>query len=1105
MRFTLIAVLFWLAAAVTAAPLDYAPALTRFRRLGTEQGLSQNSVRALAQDRAGFVWIGTQDGLNRFDGSEFRLYRHQDGKPDSLPGDLVQALVIDREGVLWIGTSGGLARYREDQDRFETVPIQGERGTQAEVRRLHVDASGRLWIASYSGLSYYDPLSGKRLAWRFAPGQTPPDIRFESLASDGEGRLWLGSLGGLVRLDPASGRVDRPYADVAAAAALASVRIDALATDARGTLWIGSVGEGLFRYDPIKADWRVYRHRADDPGTLDSDTLRSLLPDRSGRLWVGTREGLNLLAEPDAPTPHVLRFRHYRQDPRSLGSGRVMSLLQANDGSLLVGTNTGGLNILNPRGNRFTSFTPDSQATAAMRDPVIYSLLEAGGDALWLGGRKGLYRFEPGSGRLQDFPEVGELGVSALAADGDQLWLGVLKGAVVINTRTGHATAPKLPEKLASAQITRFWLEGDRLIAGTYDRGVFVLRRSDLALLAHYPITSWVSQLVPFDERTLLVLGSDGIHWLSRDGSQERHVHRASSEPGAPLPPGGITHFLRDADGRLWLASAGAGLLRMRLTDPNNPASASFEIVPEVLAHGIKLVQAIAQDSKGLLWLSTANGIVRFDPANGDITTFGAADGAFDSDYQSAAQVRLADGRLVFAATRGITVFNPTGIGASPATPAPFLTELRLWNRRVEPGSRNAGAPLTSALHRSERIAIPAAAAGMVGLRFASLELLAPERLRYRYRLEGFDPDWIETQAGERQAIYTNLAPGHYRFLVQAGEPGRLDGAATTSLFIDILPPWWKTLWAQALFVLAALALLYASYRWRIRSIESHRQRLQHKVDKRTAELSQAMQRAEQALTQLRETQHGLIEAEKLASLGSLVAGVAHEINTPLGVAVTAASLFGDRTAALQRQFDAGKLSADELADYLRTAREASAMVDRNLERTAQLVNSFKQVSVDHFSDERRRFVLSDWLRSLMHSLAPQWKRRPITFELEVEEGLNLDSYPGAITQVVSNLIQNALVHAYTEDEPGTLRLVARALGEDAVELSVSDSGRGITAEVLPHVFEPFYTTRRGRGGTGLGLHLVYNLVTGVLGGQIKVHSTPEGTRMVVTFPRVAK
>jgi signal transduction histidine kinase len=543
----------------------------------------------------------------------------------------------------------------------------------------------------------------------------------------------------------------------------------------------------------------------------------------------------------------------------------------------------------------------------------------------------------------------------------------------------------------------------------------------------------------------------------------------------------------------------------MELSDPRDPATARFVPAAPVLARGRVNVEAIAQDRAGALWLSTSHGIARFDPIAGEASLFGAADGAFDGDYQSAAVATLGDGRMVFAATRGFTVFDPARIAPAVPPPAPLLTELRLWNRRIDPRAADAGSPLAVPLHLAGRVAIPEADARMLGLRFSALELPAPERLQYAYRLEGFDPDWIVTPASERSATYTNLAPGSYRFLVRAAEAGGGATGATTALEIDILPPWWRTTWARTLFALAVLALLYAAYAWRVRAFQETRRVLRQKVADRTAELSQAKQRAEAALVELRDAQRGLIEVEKLASLGSLVSGVAHEINTPLGVAVTASSMLSDRTAQLQARFDSGALTAAELGQYLGVAREASVLVDRNLERAAQLVSSFKQVSIDHHSDERRRFALSDYLRTLLRSLEPSWRRRPITFELDVEEGLDLDSHPGALAQVVSNLIQNALVHAWPESEPGTMRLSARALGEDRVELVFEDDGRGIPADVLPHVFEPFYTTRRGRGGTGLGLHIAYNLVTARLGGQITIDSGPAGTRAVVRFPRVAK
>jgi ligand-binding sensor domain-containing protein/signal transduction histidine kinase len=1122
MRHGVIASVCWLAVALAAcacapvaraqsteAAIDtdaprHAPALTGFRRLGPAQGLSQASVRAMVQDRHGFLWFGTQDGLNRFDGNEFRVYRHRKDDAGSLPGDLIRALAIDRDGVLWIGGTGGLSRYLEARDRFEAVPIEGATGDpQPEVHALHVDATGALWVATYEGLSRVDPKTHRRTPWRF-DGDAPPDPRLESLASDTSGRLWLGTLGGVAVLDPGTGKLVRPLEGIAAAAPLHKVRIDALLADRDGVVWIGTVGEGLYRYDGESGDVRMFRHRDDDDGTLVSDIIRSLLHDRDGRLWVGTREGLNLATDPEADDVRFVRYTHYRHDPRSLGEGRVMSLMQAADGSVLAGTHTGGISIANPRGNRFASFTPDLEVTAGLRDPVIYSLLEAGPDAVWLGGRNGLYRFAPGSGRLEAFPATAKLGVSAMARDGDALWLGVLSGAVVLDVRDGSTHVPALPSALAGGQITRLWIEGDTIVAGTYDRGVFVLGKGDLAQRAHHPFASWVSDIHAFDDDTLLVSGSDGLRWLSRDGLREKFAHRSTGEPGA-LPAGGITHLFRALDGTLWLAAAGGGLLRMRLDNPADPSAATFEPVREVAALGLDIVQAIAQDSAGRLWLATSHGIARFDPVRGGLTLYGADDGAFDGDYQSAAVARLGDGRVVFAATQGFTIFDPEGIGATPPPPPPRLTELRLLNRRIESRASDAASPLAAPLHAVQSIAIPAADARMLSLRFSSMDLPAPGRLRYAYRLDGFDRDWIETSASERTATYTNLPPGNYRFEVKAAEPGQLEAAEATALAIEILPPWWEAAWARVLFAAAVLGVLYAVYAWRVRDIQAHRQRLRKQVADRTAELSEAKQRAEQAVVDLRDAQRGLIEVEKMASLGSLVSGVAHEINTPLGVAVTASSMLTDRTVRLQRKFTAGTLTAPELGEFLATAREASVMVDRNLERAAQLVASFKQVSIDHHSGERRRFALSDYLRTMLRSLEPGWKRRGIAFELDVEEGLDIDSHPGALAQVVTNLIQNALVHAYGEDGKGTLRLSARALGPDRVELVLADDGRGIPPEVLPHVFEPFYTTRRGRGGTGLGLHITYNLVTARLGGQIEVRSSATGTEVIVRFPRVAR
>jgi signal transduction histidine kinase len=281
--------------------------------------------------------------------------------------------------------------------------------------------------------------------------------------------------------------------------------------------------------------------------------------------------------------------------------------------------------------------------------------------------------------------------------------------------------------------------------------------------------------------------------------------------------------------------------------------------------------------------------------------------------------------------------------------------------------------------------------------------------------------------------------------------------------------------------------------------------RLEHKVAARTAELREAKEGAERALAQLQSTRKQLLEADKMASLGQLVAGVSHEVNTPLGIAVTASSHLTERSATLEKRLARGELSQSELASYLSETREAGAMIERNLERAAHLIRSFKQVSVDRTSDGRRRFDLATQIAELIESLRLSWKRRPVRLTIDCPTGILLDSFPGALGQVITNLIQNALLHGFAADQPGHIHIQAREVDTASVELVFEDDGAGLDAATLARIFDPFFTTKRNQGGTGLGLNIVYNLVAQKLGGEIDAWSEPgRGLRLTLRLPRKA-
>lgn len=285
--------------------------------------------------------------------------------------------------------------------------------------------------------------------------------------------------------------------------------------------------------------------------------------------------------------------------------------------------------------------------------------------------------------------------------------------------------------------------------------------------------------------------------------------------------------------------------------------------------------------------------------------------------------------------------------------------------------------------------------------------------------------------------------------------------------------------------------------------LHTHQNQLEHKVKKRTLELSVAKDEAEQSLKLLQETKENLVQAEKMAALGGLVAGIAHEINTPIGITVTSASFLKAETDNVFSLYQEGELSGDELEMYFETAKQSTELMSINCQRAADLIHSFKQIAVDQTSEQLREFNLKNYLDEILLSLRPALKKTRINVELECLSSLFVFGYPGAISQIVTNFVMNSLFHAYKPNQIGTIKLTVSLFSADKIEFRYSDDGKGIRPDIQHKIFDPFFTTQRGNGGSGLGLHVVYNLVHQVLKGALQINSIEgKGTTFIVNFPK---
>ncbi len=1053
----------------------------RFRRLEQDNGLSQGSVLALAQDRHGFVWMGTQDGLNRFDGFDFRVFRPDSQRPGSLSNNWVSALAVDNEGELWIGTEAGLNRLLPEQERFEVfrhTPEDPRSLAGDSVHALHVDARGRLWIGSDGGLSLRDPAGGFR---NYALPNGDGDQRVRALLSRGD-EVWVGTVHGLWRLDP-----ERAEFQPASAGPASGRPVHALALDAHGRLWVGGEGLPLSILEPDTGLW------SEAPQARSE--VRSLLVDRGGVLWAGDESGLQAYREDADGALSVVRYEHDRHQRYSVGRGRVMSLLHDRGGTLWVGTWEGGASRLSDYNNRFRSYDPDSPSTRALRSPGIAALF-AEGDGLWLGGADAVYYFAPGRSELREIaPSPGGF-VYSMDLQPEGLWLATREGLYIAG-RDGELRPAPLSPELTGVRSRRFLVDGERIWVAADTRGLFLYDRAAGAVVAEHPIASIVTFIEALDAERVLLGAHDGLYWFDRRSGRLLHRHPVMTPPGPGQLPAGPSALLQASNGRLWLATYGGGLLELLPASDGDPARAGLRpaLGGTALAEGS--LNALLEDTEGRLWMSINGAIALFDPARGELRRYDAADGVLGR-YWIGARARMSDGVMAFAGPDGLTLFNPADVEAAPSPPAPLLTAIELDNRPTTLAIDLPGSPLHAPLHLLDALELPPAQARTLSLRFSAPDYIAPEQLQFAYRLDGFDTDWIEAPRGRRIATYTNLPHGEYLFRVRVRNAEGAEAGVEARLPIEVTPFWWETSLARALFALLALGLVAALVGLRMRQLEGQRRRLQREVEARTADLTAALGK--------------LALSERLAAAGQLTAGLAHELNNPANYVQLASQNAGHGLADFHRfllQLGGEDLEPEVAAAIQRRVQSLQAdlgTVGEGSHRINHIVQALRVFS--RLDESERKVVPADEpLRAALQLMDARLRGGAVDVVEDIAPLPPLECQPARLSQAFLSLLENA-ARAIEEcrgqngpDWRGRIEVRARALPE-RFEFEVRDNGGGIRPEVLPHIFEPFFTTRPVGQGSGLGLSVAWGIAH-EHGGRIRVESEPDaGAVFVMELPR---
>lgn len=784
--------------------------------------LSGRTVTALLEDRDGTLWVGTrQGGLNRLDRATgtFSHYRHDPGDPRSLSFDTVSALYEDRDGVLWVGTGdpenaaggGGLNRLDDRQaGRFARfVHDPGDPASLAHdvVGEVREDEAGRLWIASpHGGLQLFHRDSGTFTRLRHDPDDpaSPPSDTVAAIHPARDGGFWLGTWdAGLVRFDPERRAV---ACRECLPAELGKLAVSALYEDSHGTLWIGVWGGPLVTFDPATGALGRYEHDPEDPASLgDAGGVATIFEDRTGIVWIGTyRGGLNKL------DPYAGKFHHIRHqpgEPYSLVHRKVNAIHRDRAGRLWVGTD-GGVDRFDPATENLVTYRHDPADPGSLSSDRVGALLEDREGAVWLGTwGGGLDRWDPASGVFSRFRYDPDDPAGSPASD----WI--------------HA--------LAQDPSGDLWVASNKGLSRR-DRatGAFTHYRHDPgdpgSLGNDYVFTLHV------DRQGTLWIGAEGAGLMRFDGSGRgsftRFVDRAHGLDT-------VLAIHEDSRGGLWVGTHTGGL-HLFDRDAASPCVAFTE--RDGLAHDT--VYAILEDAQGHLWLSTGAGVSRLDPATGKFRNYGTKDGLQSQLGRAAA--RTPGGELLFGGTDGINLFHPDHVADNPYPPPVVLTDFKVFNSSVEPGA-SAMLETNVGLAREVRVAHRQ---NVLTFEFAGLHFGHPESNRYRYRLDGFSHDWTEVDGRNREATFTNLDPGRYVFRVKAANADGVWGDEETSIVLHVEPPWWRTGWAWAGYGLALAGLVFAADRiQRARLVRREREEARRREAQLRAEAAELQARAAEA------------------------------------------------------------------------------------------------------------------------------------------------------------------------------------------------------------------------------------------------------------------
>jgi len=836
----------------------------KFEHISIEQGLTQSNVQCVFQDHEGFMWFGTYDGLNKYDGYKIIPYRNNADDTTSIADNYINTIYEDHEQVLWFGTrGGGLCMYDKRKDNFTTyngytgflrsllsnniksiledrynkiwigtaqglynfdrktgkfIPVNINfkgKNTNHNIIKILEDKSGMLWIVTDKGICKFRQVEKKVLKWYQMPEDKDSPELINTAMFNRVGDLWIGTNKGVKILDRMTDNMVSFSHSAKDPAGLSDNEVTSLLQADNGFIWVGTAKGGLNKFNPKTKKFQCYRNEATNPMSLSVDNVMAIYQDRTGNLWIGTS-----LGGVNKWDSHGQGFELMRQNPfsaNSLSSSQVRCILAEDDDRLWIGTVDGGLNLWDPKTSKMTHWEHEANKPNSLSHNHVRTILKDKSNNLWIGtDGGGLDYFNPKTGKFKNYHNdaanpnsLPSNSVWKVVLDNhDNLWVGTNGGGLAkLNpdkeTFTVYAYDPKSPESLSDNKVTTLFIDhNEDLWIGTFGGGLNKFDQSATTFI-HYK----------YDRNDSHTIGNDRIYSI-----------------------------LEDKSNHLWIGTKGC-------LNKFNPESEDFIRITEEDGLPNDVVMGVIEDDKSNLWISTNNGLCKFNTKTKRIRNYDAKNGLQSNEFLVGSFFAAKNKKVYFGGINGLNSFYPDSIKINDTKPQLAFTDFKLFNQSVLPGPKSV---LKQSVNYTKTITLNYNQNNF-SFEFAALHYSQPDKNLYAYMMESFDKDWIYTSSKHRVATYTNLDPGTYVFKVIGANCDGVWNKEGISIVVVIEPPIWATWWFRFTVILVFITSAVTWYRMRINKVEKQKKLLEQQVNERTAEVEKQKKELESQKNALEE------------------------------------------------------------------------------------------------------------------------------------------------------------------------------------------------------------------------------------------------------------